>query len=302
MSGKKILGILILVILTFTLVGCDIFNDDTVGTEKTGEGVLIAEVKSLDELYVDPGTTESDVIAKLEEDRNTVDLVLSNGNEVAAKIAWEGANGNYNSEVLDVPYEFEGTALYNDLSTDISIEVVVDDRFGLTLEIKGEGEIEILNKEDNSILSVTDNKKEIRYEPGSELQVNVVPIRNWVFMGWKGEKDTTQSTVEITMDGHKELQAVFGNIKIDVLEDEYKKWEYWYLSGKLENLIGSKIESVEIYVEIYDVEDKLITSKNDVIENIADGETTDWKVGEKFIDFENSSYYKIILRNLQLAE
>jgi len=279
------------------MAGCDIFNADTVNTEKAGEELSITEVQNLDKLYVDPGIEEKAVIDKLNNQRDKVNLVLNNDSKVSAEIAWEGANGQFDPEEPGT-YEFKGTALYNDLSTDISIQVVVDNRFSLSLEIIGEGEI--LDKQDNVILSSPDQKKEIRYDPGTTLQFTAVSNRNWGFMGWKGDKNIKQSTVEITMDEHKELQAVFGKILIYDVEKDFSS-VLWSVSGKLENLIGNKIEYVEIHVEIYDEKDELITSEYNVKSDIADGEIVDWIVS-KFWYFQSESYYKIILRNMQLEE
>src|SRR6056297_2473493 len=211
MLRRKIPVILLLVIFTFTMGGCDIFNADTVSNVKTGEGLSISQVQPLDQVYVDPGTVETDVIDILNKKRNKVEIVLSDDSKVMAEVAWEGSIGNYNSEELGT-YQFGGTALYNGLSADASINVVVDDGYTLTLAIKGEGEIR--DKENNIILSAPKNIKEIRCEPGTILQYTAVPHGNWLFMSWNGEHNIKESTVEITMDEHKELQATFGNILI----------------------------------------------------------------------------------------
>lgn len=299
MTGGKSLVILLLVIFTLTLVGCDVFKDDTLNTKKTAAVLSVTEVKDLEELYVDPGTEETDVIDKLKRERNKTDLVLSDNSEVVGEIAWGGANGNFNSEKLG-SYEFEGTVRHNDWSTDISIVVVIDNKYSLILEIKGEGEVEILDEENNVILSTSDNKKEIRYEPGSTLQLTAVSPNNGLFMGWKGEKNTKQPTVEITMDENKELEAVFGNILVFDVETNFSDW---YIKGKLENLIGSKIESVEIHVELYNGEDEQINTNPilDVKKDIAEGEIVEWGA-RLFVKPENNSYYKIILKNIQLEE
>lgn len=303
MSRKNFLIIMFLVIFTFTMTGCDIFNEDIANNQKIGSTFFVTKVQNLDKLYVNPGTQESGVINKLNTDRNTVDLVLSNGSEVAVEVVWKGANGYYNPEELGI-YEFEGAALYNNSSKDIFIEVEVDDRLALTLEIKGEGEI--LDKEGKIILSSPDKKKEIRYESDSlPLQFTAVPHGSWAFREWRGDYDSENGfSVDITMNDHKQLQAVFGNILVFDVEDNIKTWTDWYIRGKLQNLTGSKIDYVETYVELYDNEDKLITSKVDVIVNISDGEIVGWEVNDKdgYISVPKDSYYEIILRNIQLGD
>ena len=300
MLRRKIPVILLLVIFTFTMGGCDIFNADTVSNVKTGEGLSISQVQPLDQVYVDPGTVETDVIDILNKKRNKVEIVLSDDSKVMAEVAWEGSIGNYNSEELGT-YQFGGTALYNGLSADASINVVVDDGYTLTLAIKGEGEIR--DKENNIILSAPKNIKEIRCEPGTILQCTAVPHGNWLFMSWNGEHNIKESTVEITMDEHKELQATFGNILIFDHEIFFESWYNWGAKGKLENLLGYKIESIEIHVEIYLDNGSEVITTSGKITDIADREIVDWYIGgDKFADLRNATDYKIILRNIQLGE
>ena len=306
MIGKKILVGLLLAIVTFTLVGCDLFNRETGTTEKTAAIVSISEVQKLEELFVDSGTEEPEVIELLNSERNMVDIVLSDGREKTAEAAWQGANGDFNSEEPDT-YEFKGTARYNDLSTDISIDVVVDnnmvvdDRVTLTLEIIGEGEI--IDQDNNVLLSSPENMKEIKYEPGTTLELTAVPHGDWLFMGWKGKEGFIELT-EINMDQNHELQAVFGNILIFDIETNFSSID-WYVSGKLENLMSREIEYVEIHVELYvesdDKEDEPYASSYGVKVEVADGEIVNWIVGG-FAFPKSDSYYKILLKNIHLAE
>ena len=99
--------------------------------------------------------------------------------------------------------------------------------FNIALNIEGEG-------------SVTIDPEQAEYESGSMVELTASPSAGWQFVEWTGDISTSQTSVEITMNSNKVINAVFakeleesifnlsadiqgeGSVRIDPELDEYE--------------------------------------------------------------------------------
>ena len=99
--------------------------------------------------------------------------------------------------------------------------------FNIALNIEGEG-------------SVTIDPEQAEYESGSMVELTASPSAGWLFVEWTGDISTSQTSVEITMNSNKVINAVFakeleesifnlsadiqgeGSVRIDPELDEYE--------------------------------------------------------------------------------
>ncbi|MFP4608318.1 MAG: InlB B-repeat-containing protein, partial [Candidatus Aenigmatarchaeota archaeon] len=120
-------------------------------------------------------------------------------------------------------HDEEGNAILSDT-------VTVFDLFELDVNTEGEGDVEVDPEEDT-------------YGEGTEVTLTASPAEDWEFVEWTGDVDTIEDTEEaettITMDGDKNITAVFqeaveyytlavdvdgeGEVQIDPDQDEYEE-------------------------------------------------------------------------------
>ena len=75
-------------------------------------------------------------------------------------------------------------------------ETAEPEEYDLTIDIDGEGS--------------TDPAEGVHtYEDGEEVTVTATPDTGWVFDGWSGDSDSSDSEITITMDGNKSIVANF---------------------------------------------------------------------------------------------
>jgi len=75
------------------------------------------------------------------------------------------------------------------------------EEFVLETEVEGEGEIEI------ELISGTQTENGFLFE--SVVRLRALPDENWNFMEWKGDATGTNETIDITIDDHVNITAVF---------------------------------------------------------------------------------------------
>ncbi len=139
-------------------------------------------------------------------------------------------------------------------------------RYNLAVNVDGEGSVSIDPEQDE-------------YEPGTTVELTAVPSDGWEFVEWTGDVNSSQASVETTMDSNKEVTAVFaeepeepeeirynlavnvdgeGSVSIDPEQDEYESgttveltatpsdgWEFLEWTGD----INSTQTSVELVMD-----------------------------------------------------
>ena len=203
-SSKSILMLLLILIVLISITACD--NDEP--------ELAIVEVFELNILEVDYDTEKSMVIEKLNNQRDDVGIELNDGSTKTAEVAWseKGADGKYDSQTAGI-YEFEGKVIYEDISTDVTIDVKVleedVENYSVTVsydEVKGE------------ITGYGD------YKDGQEVELKAIPEDGYVFNGWSGyiESDETVITfdmpaenVELTAEFVEEKESYVVNLEVD---------------------------------------------------------------------------------------
>ncbi|MFP3872497.1 MAG: InlB B-repeat-containing protein [Candidatus Aenigmatarchaeota archaeon] len=129
------------------------------------------------------------------EEGTSVDLEAMAGPDYEF-VEWTGDNGT-----IDDPTANQTTIemLDNHTITARFEEEVVEDTYDLTVNLEGEGEVEV-------------DPDQEEYEEGTEVTLTAVPDEGWTFSHWEGaypEGEDTAETIEIVMDGDKELTANF---------------------------------------------------------------------------------------------
>jgi len=153
------------------------------------------------------------------------------------------------------------------MNEDKSLTAVFEEyRYTLEVEVEGSGTVEIEPEEDE-------------YEPGTEVNLTALPDEHWYFVEWSGDHTGTEEEITVTMDGDKNLTAVFeeyrytlevevegsGSVEIDPDEDEYEPGtevnltadagEHWYFV----NWTGDH-EGTEEEITVTMNEDKSLTA------------------------------------------
>jgi hypothetical protein len=103
-------------------------------------------------------------------------------------VEWQGdLQGSENPQNITIEEEMEVTALFEPIS------------YPLTINIDGEGSVE-----ENVIQA-----KSTDYPFGTTVELNAIPDSAWAFIEWEGDVESTESTVEITIDEPKTVTVVF---------------------------------------------------------------------------------------------
>ncbi|HET6528694.1 MAG TPA: hypothetical protein VFG39_08065 [Balneolaceae bacterium] len=97
--------------------------------------------------------------------------------------------GDVNSGQNPVEITIDGTK-------DVTAVFVEEQRFSLTVDTEGQG-------------SVEKDPDQETYEPGTEVTLTATAAEGWEFVEWTGSVSSTANSIEITMDGPKEVTAVF---------------------------------------------------------------------------------------------
>ncbi|MCC5907903.1 MAG: hypothetical protein JJU13_16945 [Balneolaceae bacterium] len=175
---------------------------------------------------------------------------------------WQGdLSGSENPEQITIDSPKEVTAVFAQES-----EEPEESRYNLTLNVDGEGSVSIDPEQDE-------------YESGTMVELTATPSDGWEFVEWTGDINSSDSSVELTMDSNKEVTAVFaeeteepeesrynlavnvngeGTVNIDPEQSEYESgtmvqltaipsggWEFVEWSGD----INSSQTSVEITMD-----------------------------------------------------
>ena len=75
--------------------------------------------------------------------------------------------------------------------------------YTLTLSILGEGNVEVNGDIYTEAITV---------DVGTELNLEAFAATGWLFEGWSGDADATEATIQITMDGDKNITATFAPV------------------------------------------------------------------------------------------
>ncbi len=135
-------------------------------------------------------------------------------------IEWKGdLSGSENPQQITIDSPKEVTAVFAGEPEEST--------FNIALNIEGEG-------------SVTIDPEQAEYESGSMVELTASPSAGWLFVEWTGDISTSQTSVEITMNSNKVINAVFakeleenifnlsaniqgeGSVRIDPELDEYE--------------------------------------------------------------------------------
>ncbi len=171
---RIILTAIILLCLSGAIIGCDFL-----GPEKFILEVEINEEKG-GRVKIDPLEEEY-----IEGSKVTLTAVPEEGWQFHS---WEGdASGTEKSITITMDDNKEIQAFFE------------RKQYSLHLTVVGEGEVE---KE-----VIASPQGEYKFE--TVLQLTAVPAQGWKFSGWEGEKESSEPVIEIEMDDHKELTAVF---------------------------------------------------------------------------------------------
>lgn len=227
-SRKNILALsAVLIILTILITSC--------GSTSTPN--FIKDIDNIQELSVINGTSENEVIEQLNSERNELYVTLNDGSTVLADISWDDNPAqDYNPEGPG-PFEFTGTANYNDLIKSVNIDV----------RVLAEFEIESI--------AVTPNPIIIKEEPQEEALDITVVVNN--LSSYKCEQDVILTVKSAAGDSPYENQKI-GEISIVIdangTEESFKKYTIpsieeaesivndindvlgdWYIIASLEN-------------------------------------------------------------------
>ncbi|MCC5941274.1 MAG: hypothetical protein JJU37_07000 [Balneolaceae bacterium] len=132
------------------------------------------------------------------EDGSTVELTAtpSDGWEF---VEWTGdINSARTSVEITMDTDKEVTAVFSE-----EPEEPEESRFDLTVNVEGEGSVSVDPEQDE-------------YEDGSTVELTATPSDGWEFVEWAGDVNSSQTSVEITMDADKEVTAVFEEILFDL--------------------------------------------------------------------------------------
>ena len=87
-------------------------------------------------------------------------------------------------------------------SASVTTSIHVSDKPNYTLNVTTEGEGKFTVK-------VSDNTNGPSYKEGTVITLTATPASGWKFVKWTGDVTSTNATVTVTMDGNKNVQAVF---------------------------------------------------------------------------------------------
>ena len=153
-----------------------------------------------------------------------------NGELVASITDRNTANyGSATTARIGLPeiYNCEATNLYVD---DVTISTQTSDtplQYLLSVNTVGSG-------------SVTMNPNQANYASGSVVQLTALPVAGWTFNSWSGDISGTDTTILVTMDGNKDITAIFTE---NSLPQQYS------LSV---NIVGQGIVTVNPQLALYD--------------------------------------------------
>jgi len=183
-----------------------------------------------------------EITAHFDTDLDTYDLTIdvegegSTNPEEGTHTYEEGAEVTVTA-TSDAGWYFDGwTGDHEGTEEEITITMVDDkevtavfeedvEYYELTLDVEGEGEVNI-------------DPYQEEYEEGTEVELTAVPEKGHVFVEWTGDAEGTEEEITITMDGNKEITAVFeeeeyheltvnvegeGEVEIEPDQDEYEE-------------------------------------------------------------------------------
>ena len=87
-------------------------------------------------------------------------------------------------------------------SASVTTSIHVSDKPNYTLNVTTEGEGKFTVK-------ASDNTNGPSYKEGTVITLTATPASGWKFVKWTGDVTSTNATVTVTMDGNKNVQAVF---------------------------------------------------------------------------------------------
>jgi len=148
------------------------------------------------------GQDTQDIVFRVDGDEHDVyeDLTLDPQDYHQGEFVWDGTEepGTYEIEVASEDTSDTGQ---------VNVEEVLE----LTIDIEGEGTVEVDGEE------VEDGWTQ-KYEEGTELTITAEPDEGWEFIGWTGT-DETGEEITITMDEDKEITAVFEEEEEEEVEE-----------------------------------------------------------------------------------
>jgi len=154
-----------------------------------------------------------------------------------ATYVWEGLDyGTTYDWQVNVSEEDDGNWTLSEMwnfTTEMEPE---PDMYNLTLNIQGEGTIEVDGVE------VTEWPYEETFEENTEVGLEAIPEEDWVFVEWTGDHEGTASEITITMESDKELTAWFEEaekayfeVEITDYDDEVEEGRYITVKYIVEN-------------------------------------------------------------------
>jgi hypothetical protein len=102
--------------------------------------------------------------------------------------AWSGVSGTNTSTSIVMDSDKSVTAIF------------IKKRYALNISIDGEGNVE------EKIIKAGVSTD---YNSGTIVELTANPEGEWVFVEWKGDLTDSQNPIQITIDGPKEITAVF---------------------------------------------------------------------------------------------
>jgi len=141
------------------------------------------------------------------DDETVVDL------EAEPEEGYEFVEWTGDTENIEDPESSETTiTMMDDHTITAEFEEVELIYYGLTVNVEGEGEVDISPDQDE-------------YEDGEEVTLTAVPEDGWSFVEWTGDHEGTEEEITITMDSDMTITAHF--------EEDEEPIEYWWIIGMI---------------------------------------------------------------------
>ena len=183
---KRILFSLLLALFTISLVSCDDFGTGPDPETDDAEQEAQTYTVSVDITPSDGGTVSPSLEESYEDGKNI--QLLANPGDDYVFAGWTGdMEGSVNPLPLTVSQDFNITANFELKNYD------------LTVNIEGEGSVK------ENVLEA----KSKQYEHGTAVELVATPAEGYRFAEWKGDVTGTDNPAEITVEGEKEVTAVF---------------------------------------------------------------------------------------------
>ena len=159
----------------------------TVDSDKSIEAIFEKKTYALTVITDGQGTVDEQIFATKSTDYESGTTVELTANPATgwAFVEWQGdLTGTVNPQQIIIDEAKEVTAVFEQQS------------YALTVTINGQG-------------TVTKNPDQASYNSGTVVEITANPVNGWIFDEWQGAATGSNNPIQITMDGTKQVTAVF---------------------------------------------------------------------------------------------